>query len=115
MATFPSITPAYGAQKTSRPRMRTVQFGDGYQSRLTYGIPSQMNPKVWSLTWNVSEADSDTIEAFLDARAEDAASFDWTPLDETTAYKWVCPEWNKTIPYTGRATITATFQQVFEA
>ena len=94
--------------------MRTVQFGDGYQSRLTYGIPSQMNPKVWSLTWNVSEADSDTIEAFLDARARDAASFDWTPLDETTAYKWVCPEWNKTIPYTGRATITATFQQVFE-
>ena len=114
MATFPSITPAYGAQKTSRPRMRTVQFGDGYQSRLTYGIRDQMNPKEWNLTWNVSEADADTIEAFLDARAEDAASFDWTPVDETTVYKWVCPQWSKTIPYTGRATITATFKQVFE-
>lgn len=114
MATFPSITPAYGAQKTSRPRMRTVQFGDGYQSRLTYGIPDHMNPKEWNLTWNVSEADADTIETFLDARAEDAASFDWTPIDETTAYKWICPQWSKTIPYTGRATITATFKQVFE-
>ena len=114
MATFPSITPAYGAQKTSRPRMRTVQFGDGYQSRLTYGIRDHMNPKEWDLTWNVSEADADTIETFLDARAADAASFDWTPVDETTAYKWICSQWSKTIPYTGRATITATFKQVFE-
>ena len=114
MATFPSITPRYGAQKTSRPRTRTVQFGDGYEQRLLYGIPSHMNPKEWNLTWEVSETDADTIETFLNARAEDAASFDWTPLDETTSYKWICPEWSKTIPYNNRATISATFRQVFE-
>jgi len=114
MATFPSITPRYGAQKTSRPNTRTVQFGDGYQQRLLYGIPSHMNPKEWNLTWEVSETDADTIETFLNARAEDSASFDWTPLDEATAYKWICPEWSKTIPYNNRATITATFRQVFE-
>jgi phage-related protein len=114
MATFPSVTPAYGAQKTSRPRTRTVQFGDGYQQRLLYGIPSHMNPKEWDLTWNVSETDADTIETFLNARAEDSASFDWTPLDETTSYKWICPEWSKSIPYNNRATITARFIQVFE-
>ena len=114
MATFPSVTPAYGAQKTSRPRTRTVQFGDGYQQRLLYGIPSHMNPKEWDLTWNVSETDADTIETFLNARAEDSASFDWTPLDETTSYKWICPEWSKSIPYNNRATISARFIQVFE-
>jgi len=114
MAAFPSITPRYGAQKTSRPNTRTVQFGDGYQQRLLYGIPSHMNPKEWNLTWEVSETDADTIETFLNARAEDSASFDWTPLDETTSYKWICPEWSKTIPYNNRATITATFRQVFE-
>jgi len=112
MATFPSITPTYGAQKNSKPTIRTTQFGDGYQQRVTFGL--NQNPKQWSLTWNVSETDADTIEAFLDARAADAASFDWTPIDEGTAYKWVCLEWSKTIPYVNRATITATFQQVFE-
>ena len=112
MATFPSITPTYGAQKTSQPRVRMVQYGDGYQQRVTFGL--NQNPKQWSLTWNVSETDADTIEAFLDARAADAASFDWTPLDEATSYKWICLEWNKSIPYVNRATITATFQQVFE-
>ena len=112
MATFPSITPTYGAQKNSKPTIRTTQFGDGYQQRVTFGL--NQNPKQWSLTWNVSETDADTIEAFLDARAADAASFDWTPLDEATSYKWICLEWSKTIPYLNRATITATFQQVFE-
>jgi phage-related protein len=115
MATFPSITASYGAQKTSRPRTKVVQFGDGYEQRVLYGIPSHMNPKEWSLTWqNITEANADTIETFLNARAEDAASFDWTPPDDATAYKWVCAEWTKVIPYTGRATITATFRQVFE-
>ena len=112
MATFPAITPTYGAQKNNRPNVRTVQFGDGYQQRLTYGL--NQNPKSWSLTWEVSETDADTIETFLNNRAADNASFDWTPLDDATSYKWICPEWNKSLPYKNRATITATFQQVFE-
>ena len=113
MATFPAITASYGAQKSSKPKMRMTQFGDGYEQRTTFGL--NQNPKEWSLTWqNITEANADTIEAFLDARAADSASFDWTPPDSATSYKWVCQQWDKTIPYTGRATITATFRQVFE-
>ena len=111
MATFPSITPTYSAQKKSAPVVRTVRFGDGYEQRLTFGV--NQNPKMWDLTWNVSETDADTIEAFLDARAGQE-HFDWTPLGEATAYKWVCSEWSKSIPYVGRATIQASFRQVFE-
>lgn len=114
MATFPAITPTYGAQKTSQPKTRTVKFGDGYEHRTVFGLPTHANPKEWNLTWEVSETDADTIETFLDARAVDSASFDWTPLGEATSYKWVCPQWSKTIPYLNRATITATFRQVFE-
>ena len=111
MATFPSIAPTYGAQKTSQPAVRKVQFGDGYSQRLTFGL--NQNPKSWSLTWEVSEANADTIEDFLDARGG-AESFDWTPPDTATSYKWICEQWTKTIPYLNRATISATFTQVFE-
>jgi len=111
MATFPAITPTYGAQKTSQPRVRMVQYGDGYSQRLKYGLNT--DPKQWALTWNVSETDADTIETFLEARGG-AEAFDWTPIDSATSYKWICMEWNKTIPYLNRATITATFTQVFE-
>jgi len=113
MATFPAITASYGATKASAPILRRVQFGDGYEQRLRFGL--NQNPKEWSLTWNnITEANADTIETFLNARADDGESFDWTPPDESTAYKWVCESWQKTIHYVGRATITATFRQVFE-
>lgn len=111
MATFPSVTPTYGAQKNSAPNARVARFGDGYEQRVTFGI--NQNPKVWNLTWNVSETDADTIETFLDARGA-VEAFEWTPLGESTEYKWVCEQWTKSIPYNNRATINATFRQVFE-
>ena len=43
MATFPNITPSYGAQKNSSPKLRTVFFGDGYENRFTFGL--NQNPK----------------------------------------------------------------------
>jgi phage-related protein len=108
MATFPSITPTYGVQKRSAPVVRKVQFGDGYEARLKYGI------QVFNLTFEVSETDADTIETFLDARADDYASFDFTPPGESSSSKFVCEQWSKSIPYLNRARIQATFRQVFE-
>jgi len=112
MATFPSITPTYGIQKRSSPSVRTVQFGDGYETRLTYGL--NQNPKIFNLTFEVSETDADTIETFLDARAADNASFDFTPPGEGSSSKFVCESWSKSIPYLNRARIQTTFRQVFE-
>jgi len=112
MATFPSITPTYGVQKSSAPNVRTVRFGDGFEKRLSFGL--NQNPKVYNLTFEVSETDADTIETFLDARADDNAAFDFTPPGESAGAKFVCETWNKSIPYLNRATIQATFRQVFE-
>ncbi len=114
MATFPAIAHTYGASKTRQPNTRIVQFGDGYEQRLMVGMAGNQNPATWNLRWEVSESDADSIETFLSARATDSASFDWTPPDETTPYKWVCPQWQKSVPYLNRATVTATFRQVFE-
>ena len=112
MATFPSISPTYGVQKRSKPNVRIAQFGSGYSQRGTLGI--NQNPKIYNLTFEVSETDADTIEDFLDARGG-AESFDFTPPGETSASKYVCREWRKSISYLNRATIQATFEQVFEA
>tara|TARA_R100001463_G_scaffold50375_1_gene100561 strand:- start:165 stop:512 length:348 start_codon:yes stop_codon:yes gene_type:complete len=114
MATFPSITPQYGVQKTSRPKTRTIQFADGYEQRILFGLAEHQNPKQYRVTFKVSETDADTIENFLNARANDSASFTWTPPGEGSSGKYVCPSWNKTIPYLNRSTISATFREVFE-
>ena len=112
MANFPDFDPAPGMTKSSAPAVRKVQFGDGYEARITVGL--NQNPKIYNLEFNVSESESDTIEAFLDARAADNANFTYTPPGETSASKFVCEEWSKSIPFQDRATIQATFRQVFE-
>ena len=80
MATFPSITPTYSFSKNTAPRVRTVVFGDGFEQRLSYGI--NQNPKTYSLEFRVSETDSDIIEGFLNSRAFDNESFNFTPPAE---------------------------------
>lgn len=112
MATFPSYRPLYPASKKSEPNVRSVQFGDGYQQRLTFGL--NQNPKEWSLTFDVTDTEANEIETFLNARAVDAASFDWTPPDTSTSYKWICPSWDREMHEFQRSRITATFRQVFE-
>ena len=82
MATFPSISPTYGMRKTSSPRIRTTAFGDGYEFRALFGLPLTQDPKVYDLTFNVSETEADVIEGFLRSRVNDQASFTFTPPEE---------------------------------
>ena len=114
MATFPSIKPTYGIRKKSRPNTRTIRFADGYEHRLLFGLAQHQNPKEFSFTYEVSETQADEIETFLDARANDSASFDFEAPGQTAAQKFVCETWSKSIPYKNRATIQATFREVFE-
>ena len=188
MATFPTIEPSYGLTKTSQPKTRIVQFADGYEHRILFGLASHQNPEIYNLAFNnITESDADVIEGFLRSRANDNASFTYSPPSEgftktgtysqsgttvtititdhgvavndlltidytsgsavdgsfvvasvtTTsvftvvaaasatnsgnvsitlagAKKFVCNTWNKRINYPNRATITATFRQVFE-
>ena len=116
MATFPSSPePSYGLTKNSAPITRVVKFSDGYEHRIQLGLSEHKNPKIYNLTWNnITETESDTLETFLDARANDSASFDFTPPGEASSTKFVCETWSKSIPYLNRATIQVTFREVFE-
>jgi len=110
MATF-SYTPDFDASESRRPNVRRVQFGDGYEQRLAYGLHTQ--PAQWRLTFkNRTDTERDNIRDFLEARGA-AESFDWTPPGGTAA-KWVCDEWSTTLIAANINTIQATFRQVFE-
>ena len=114
MATFPSIKPTYGQLKSSAPFTRTIRFAEGFEHRILFGLAEHQNPKIYNFTFEVSETQADEIETFLDDRANDSDSFDFTAPGEATAQKFVCETWNKSIPYNNRATIQTTFREVFE-
>ena len=112
MATFPSYNPQYSATKRSQSNLRITQFGYGYQQRTTFGL--NQDPKVWNLTFNVDDEDADEIETFLEARGKDGASFDWSPPDTATTFKWICRSFNREMFEFDRNRITASFEEVFE-
>ena len=111
MPTFPAYQPLLGASKNSAPSVRSTKFGDGYEQRIRFGL--NQDAKEWTLEWNVTEDEATEIETFLEARAG-AESFDWTPPDSNTSYKWICQQWSTTFDQPFRAVIRATFKQVFE-
>lgn len=112
MATFPNYKPVYAATKKNQPKATTTSLGDGYIHRVTFGL--NQNPKSWELTFNLSEAEADEVEDFLDARAFDTDTFSWTPPGSAVQLKWTCESWNRELFDYDRSKITATFVQKFE-
>lgn len=110
MATF-SYTPSFSADLQEQPRVRTVQFGDGYEQRLAFGVNTQ--PKAWALKFaNRDDSERDNILTFLRARGG-VESFDWTDPNGY-AGKWVCSQWDTSQVSCNFNDISATFRQVFE-
>ena len=108
--------PSYPVKKSSQPLTRTIRFADGYEHRIIFGIPEHQNPKVFTFVWkNITEADSDIIEAFLDLRALDGEPFTYQPHNESSTMTFVCDQWSKDMNFPNRATINATFRQVFQS
>lgn len=110
-ATTFTFTPDFGLSVAYKPRVRAVQFGDGYQQRVADGINTGTD--AWNLTFAVrDDTETNQILAFLQARGA-VEAFNWTAPDGTSAV-FVCSEWNRTFDRFGQSTITATFRRVYE-
>ena len=107
-----NLQPAYGTTKASQQITRPARVGSGYEPVGSLGI--NPNPQSFSLTYNLSEAESDTVETFLDARGG-TEKFTFTPPGESSSITVRCRAWNKTMTTKGRVQLTTTFEQVFAA
>ena len=107
-----ATTPTYSSVESASPRIITVQYGDGYRSRNTFGL--NQNPKTYNLTFIVSVSDGDKILDFFDERAKDTTSFTFTPPHTSTAREFVADSYKRTNTYLNRVTIQATFEEVFQ-
>ena len=110
MAVF-SYTPDFGAQMGTKPTVRTVKFGDGFEQRQAFGINSLQEE--WDLDFTLREdLEADAILLFFET-AGAVDSFDWTP-PYGDAGKYVCTDWSHTIEVANRKNISAKFKKVFE-
>lgn len=108
-----TYTPSKGISSSSKPRVVSAQFGDGYSQRVPDGLNSVV--KEWDLSFNsnpVNKANS-IVKFFEDRKGSEP--FLWTPPGETTQYLVICQEWNMVYQTHLSRTVTAKFKQVFDA
>lgn len=109
--TFPTSVPgpSYPIEKEAEPRIRKVEFGDGYTQETPDGI--NYNLYTWSLNWDtLTQAEKTTIENFLVAR-KGYETFTWIDPDGVS-YKVKARTWSIT-EFTPKVySIKTTFKQV---
>ena len=115
MATFPSITPAYGETQTIEQDNIVVKLGDGYEQRLVRGLAANKRYHIISLVFNITQAQANTINTFLNARFDDQDAFQYTIGGESSARNFKCTMRSASIPYKDRVNMNLTFEEVFEA
>ena len=113
MATFPIANPVYNTRIDAKPKVNVISFGDGFEQRLTEGL--NQNPLSVNLTFELSQTDADTAITFLNSRVDDGASFDYTLPSESSARKFVCTSFPRSIPFLNRVRLSCVFREVFEA
>lgn len=111
------IIPDKGMTRSSKPRVRSAKFGDGYEQRIADGINSIEE------TFNVSfknrtKAELDAITGYLNSLGG-VTSFDFTFPDDNgsggeTTIKVVCDTFNQTYSNDNFFSATATFRRVYE-
>jgi phage-related protein len=105
-------TPEFSASKASKPTVKQIKYGDGYEQRISFGVNT--NPKNWTLRFvSRSDAEANAIESFLDTNGG-ISSFSWTPPLASVSGRYVCRSWTRTLDKNNLNTISAIFEQVFE-
>lgn len=110
MAFFQIASPDHGATLTLEPRVRSTNFGDGYNQEIPDGI-NDLAEK-WDLSFsNRQKSIIDSMDLFF--RENRGIAFDWMNPDGIII-KVKCKSWSKTVNHSMDASMTTTFVQDFE-
>ena len=111
MAVF-TWTPSKQFTQRSKPRVKRLQFGDGYSQR----VPEDINilDQSWDITFvNRGLTEAGAITSFLEDK-KGAEAFLWAPTGDSTAISVVCEEWDEKYTSHITRTISVKFTRVYE-
>jgi len=104
-------TPSYNNTINNAPKVKKMQFGDGYQQRVQDGINNILLDLDFSFD-DRSNDESTAILHFLNAR-RGVESFIFTPPPPYgKAKRFVCPSWSDTRPFYNLTNIKVKFEEV---
>ena len=103
--------PTYPVSVNQEPRVRNIQFGDGYSLRISDGLNNVLLK--FDLEFNgKTYQEALAISHFLYAR-EGRESFVWVPPAPFSTRKYfICPQWSPVIQFHSNYSVKAMFQEV---
>lgn len=108
---LPAVPMAFAPALDEAPRVREVQFDDGYKARSPIGL--NWLTQTWRVPWTSrTRTEADILMAFFRGH-RGIVPFLWTPPGEAAARRFVCPRWSRT-QVDGRADlfdISAEFEE----
>lgn len=113
MAAIPYLDLSYGTNMSAKPRVRRVEYGDGYSTRAKKGLNNV--PQKWQLRWDaIPEATGETLRQFFEGLGG-ADVIEWTPYGQATELKWTAPGDFKSKPSGyGIVDCSVTLEQEFD-
>ena len=112
------VAPDRGFTKKTKPNVRKVSFGDGYEQRKIRGINNMID--TYDLRFsNRPNTETDDLEAFFIEQAG-VSKFTFTIPDSNEGtgekdIKVICTEWSKSHTQTGATSLNAKLSRVYEA
>ena len=112
------VQPDKGLQRTSKPKVHTIAFGDGYEQRLADGINNLEQSISVSFSTRPKAEIDDLVAFFESLGGVSKFRFDLEDSNEgssTETIKVVCDTWQQKWAYENFYTLTATFRRVYES
>lgn len=107
----PPVQPHEGSKSKPELKLLKAEFGDGYSQTTRDGMNHVRH--VFNALWEkTSDANADTIIAFLEARGGDEP-FLYTIPGSATPIRWTCEEWERTHYGASISGVSAVFRQTF--
>lgn len=107
-----NYTYSKGMKKTTKPRVSSISFGDGYVNRTQRGL----NPfeETFTLSFvNVPNTTAEEILTFFETHLG-YKPFKWTPIGTSTEILVICGEWDSTTDNHITKTLSATFTRTYD-
>ena len=111
LQTFTQV-PSKGIKRTTKPRVSSISFGDGYTQRTQRGL----NPFDETFTVpfiNVTNATATTIIGFFETHLG-YLPFKWTPYGSSTEILVICTDWDVSTDNHLTKNINANFTRVYD-
>ena len=103
--------PDYNLQTTTAPKIQSVQFGDGYEQRLTDGINNDLLKLTISFNGR-NEKEATAISHFLSARKGKDPFYFRVPEPFDATKKMICRSWSSTLIFHDNFNISGQFEEV---